>query len=152
MKKILAMLIFAVSLTACGKYEDENVSVSELGSAVSFAAGLKEYKRESLKDMDVAAAYGIAPREIEAGLVYYSTEEGCTDEVILVKSKDHDGLRNVEHAIENHANMLALAYRYDDEERQRIERHIFKTRGLYTLFALTDEPERTEEVFDGMIS
>ena len=152
MKKMVALLTVVLSLTACGKYEEEAVPLSDLGSAVAYAAGLREYRCDSLKDMDIAAAYGIAPQEIREGIVYYSTREGCTDKVILVISQNHDGLRNVEHALETHINMLALAYRYDREESTKIEQHIFKTRGMYTLLALTEDPEGTREVFDGMIS
>ncbi len=152
MKKIAILLIIVLSLTGCGRYESETVSISDLGAAVTFTAGLREYRSESLKNMDIAASYGIAPGEIDEGMVYYSAKDGCIDKIILVKSLDHDGLRNVEHALETHISMLALAYRYHDNERAKIDNHLFKTRGLYTILALTDNSKKVEEVFDNMVT
>ena len=85
MKKIAILLIIVLSLTGCGRYESETVSISDLGAAVTFTAGLREYRSESLKNMDIAASYGIAPGEIDEGMVYYSAKDGCIDKIISLK-------------------------------------------------------------------
>ncbi len=151
MKKIFYAFMLVFALTGCGKYENETVSLSELGSALSFAADMEDVVYEDLMDMEAAAHYGISPNEIEGGVVYRSTDGEEADEVILVKAKNHDFLRNVEMALESEANDLSNAWKYDAEEREKTEKHILKTRGMYVLLAVTEEPERVEKVFDGMI-
>lgn len=152
MKKLVCVMLPVMLLAGCGKYEGENVSVAELGSAVSFAADLNEAYCEDLTDIEAASKYGISPDEIEAGLVYSYKDDGCPDEIIILKAKNHDYLRNAEMALEAEANGIVNAWKYDTRERKKTEEHLLKSRGMYAMMSVSDKNKKVEEVFDNMIS
>lgn len=151
MKKIFFAFVISAILTGCGKYENESVSIAELGSALSYAADLDDDIYENLADINIASRYGIALEEIEGGAVYRSDEHEA-DELVIVKAQNHDALRNVETALKSELNDITAAWKYDAEERTKTEQHILKTRGMYVLMAVTDEPGDVERVFNSMVS
>ncbi len=149
MKKIFFALAAVVMLTACGRYESENVSVEELAAALSYAADLDGEISENLMVNGVAARYGISVEEIEGGAVFRCGDDA--DELIIAKAVNHDALRNVEMALESEVNDLTAAWKYDAEERRKTEKHVLKTRGMYVLMVVCEDSDRVERVFDNMV-
>ena len=149
MKKTAFILSLLLLLTACGRYEHNSVSTDELGESLLFASKLQNTDRQSLKNSGTAALYGIAPDEIEGGMVY-KTPDGKYI-IIITKTQSRTYLRNVEYALETQLTALSNAWKYDREESERIKKHILKTRGNYSLMAVTDNSTEVESGFDSML-
>lgn len=148
MKRIILCLIAAAALTGCGKYEEKSLSLEETARIAAYMADIDDIGFLSLTNEENAAEYGISAQELEEGVALYSLEEGETDMVVLVRAKEHSGLENVERALENKVTTLTLAYKYNREEREKLEKHLLKTRGMYVLLVIGEKPKAAEAVFD----
>lgn len=151
MRKIFWCLILGLALTGCGKYENEEVSVSETARTAAYMADIDDIAFKSLMNEENAAEFGISVEEIEEGVVFYTLDDNETDMVVMVKAKNHNGLENAERALENKVTSLTLAYKYNREERKKLEEHILKTRGMYVMLAVCEKPKTAERLFDSVI-
>lgn len=150
MKKIFFLVFALLSLSACGKYENENVSVSDLASALAYEADLEEESPQNLKSVQVGSLYGISPDEIEEGIVYKDDDD--SDIVVVVKAKNYDFLRNAEMAFETKVNEIKNAWKYDIEESKKIDNHLLKSRGMYTVMVVAEDINRVERTFNNMVT
>lgn len=149
MKKILLIFICFL-LIGCDKNNLPNVSsqfiLSEITKQVTFPDAIEE----DLKNQNVAERYGISPKDIENGVVYYSKDENISDKIVIVKATSKDNVENIERALSTEIISVSDAWKDNDKEAIKIERHIFKTKDIYMIMAISNDVEKIESIFDSI--
>ena len=146
MRQLLA-LIFCLFLIGCSDNLPDLSSeyiLNEITKKVSFNG----FEQEDLKEQSVAQKYGIAPKDIENGVVYYTKDKNKSDRVIIVKAKSKDTLENIERALSTEIVSLSDSWKDNKQEMKKIEDHIFKTKDIYVIMAITNKSKEVEKVFD----
>lgn len=108
---------------------------------------------KNLKTQELANRYGIAVDDLKDGVIYFSTNENISDCIIIATAKDKDALEGIERALSSEIVSLSDSFKNNEEESQKIENHIFKTKNLTVLLAISDEKHMylIEEIFDNLL-
>ena len=147
MKKIL-LLIFIVLLTGCSSSELPNLSSEYILSVINKKITFNNPIQEDLKEQSVAERYGISPKDIENGVVYYTEDEDKSDKIIIAKASSKDTVENIEKALSSEIIGISDSWKDNDIEMKKIEKHIFKTKDIYIIIAISDNSKEIEKIFD----
>ena len=98
MKRLL-LLIFILLLTACSNDTLPNLSSEYILSVINKEVTFDNAVQENLKEQSVAEGYGISPKNIENGVVYYTKDEDKSDKIIIVKASSKDTIESIERAL-----------------------------------------------------
>ena len=93
MKKLLFFILF-ILLVGCSKDTLPNISSEFILNNITKKISFDNPIEENLKDQSVAERYGIAPKDIENGVVYYTEDEDKSDKIIIVKASSKDTIEN----------------------------------------------------------
>nr|WP_317356514.1 DUF4358 domain-containing protein [uncultured Tyzzerella sp.] len=146
MKKLI-LIIFIFLLTGCGK-KTANISSQYILDTINEEVTFDNAVEEDLKEQSVAERYGISPSDIEDGVVYYTRDEDKSDKIIIAKASSKDTVENIERALSSEIIGITDAWRDNEEEIGKIEKHIFKTIDIYIIMAISDNVKMIEEKFD----
>ena len=152
MRKIILCLMFCTILAGCGKYENAEVSVEEIAKAVAESENVDITGAKKITSARDSAEYGISTEEIEDGVIIAFPNNGETDRIVVIKAKNHDGLENAERGLKNRVNTLMQAYKYNQRERDKLDKHFLKTRGMYVMLTIGSNAKEAEKVFDKLIN
>lgn len=148
MIKLILLLVSLMSMTGCEKKEFNELSSQEILYNIEERVTLNKFFKEDLTKEEIATDYGIAPSDIEHGVLMYSSEEGKNDKILIVKAVDEKALENIERAFANEIIKLSDALRDNNNELKKVEECVFKTKGLYVMMAISDYPNEIEDIFD----
>ncbi len=147
MKKIL-IIIFCFLLIGCSKDNNTNISSQDILNNIIKEVSFNNSVQEDLKDQSVAERYGISPKNIENGIVYYTEDEDKSDRIIIVKAESKDTVENIERALSSEIVSISDSWKDNDLEMAKIEKHIFKTKDVYVIMAISDRSKEIEKIFD----
>lgn len=146
MKKILLLILIFV-LTGCSS-ELPNLSSEYILSVINKKIQFDNSTQENLKEQSVAERYGISPKDIENGVVYYTEDEHKSDKIIIAKASSKDAVENIERALSSEIVGISDSWKDNDIEMNKIEKHIFKTKDIYIIMAISDNAKEIEKIFD----
>ncbi|MFI3231658.1 MAG: DUF4358 domain-containing protein [bacterium] len=108
---------------------------------------------KNLKTQELANRYGIAVDDLKDGIIYFSTNENISDCIIIATAKDKDALEGIERALSSEIVSLSDSFKNNELESKKIENHIFKTKNLTVLLAISDETYTylIEDIFDNLL-
>lgn len=147
MKKLLFFISF-ILLVGCSKDILPNISSEYILNNITKKVSFDNAIEENLKDQSVAERYGIAPKDIENGVVYYTKDEDKSDKIIIVKASSKDTIENIERALSSEIVGITDSWKENDQESKKIEKHIFKTKDVYVIMAISDKSKEIEKIFD----
>ena len=147
MKKLLFFILF-ILLVGCSKDTLPNISSEFILNNITKKISFDNPIEENLKDQSVAERYGIAPKDIENGVVYYTQDEDKSDKIIIVKASSKDTIENIERALSSEIVGITDSWKENDQESKKIENHIFKTKDVYVIMAISDKSKEIEKIFD----
>ncbi len=147
MKKLLFFILF-ILLVGCSKDTLPNISSEFILNNITKKISFDNPIEENLKDQSVAERYGIAPKDIENGVVYYTEDEDKSDKIIIVKASSKDTIENIERALSSEIVGITDSWKENDQESKKIENHIFKTKDVYVIMAISDKSKEIEKIFD----
>ena len=147
MKQIFTV-IFCLFLIGCSKDTVPNLSSEYILSEITKKVSFDNSEEEKLKDQSVAQKYGISPSDIENGVVYYTKDKEKSDRIIIVKAKSKETLENVERALSSEIVSISDSWKDNDAEMKKIEDHIFKTKDVYVIMAISNKSKQIEKAFD----
>ena len=155
MKKLKILLflslIISIFIVGCQKQKAKDVSVKTVMESMidfsDFSLGIKE----DIKDQQVAQRYGINPKDVSEGIVYYSGEDTKADKIILIKAENKDSVENIERALGAEVIGLTDSWQDNQEESRKIEKHILKTKDIFVFLYVGNNPKKMEEIFDNML-
>ena len=92
----------------------------------------------------------------ENGELLYTTQgdanntedEDKSDKIIIVKASSKDTIENIERALSSEIVGITDSWKENDQESKKIENHIFKTKDVYVIMAISDKSEEIEKIFD----
>ena len=146
-KKLLFFILF-ILLVGCSKDTLPNISSEFILNNITKKISFDNPIEENLKDQSVAERYGIAPKDIENGVVYYTEDEDKSDKIIIVKASSKDTIENIERALSSEIVGITDSWKENDQESKKIENHIFKTKDVYVIMAISDKSKEIEKIFD----
>lgn len=147
MKKIIFLLAFIV-LAGCSKPSANERPISEVISVIKGEINMEESMEEDLSDQKNAEKYGISTNSITDGIAYYSTAEGKSDKVILVRASSQEEVENIEQALSSELTASTAAWENNEEESKKIEKGLLKTKDDCVILAISDEVDKIEKIFD----
>lgn len=147
MKRLL-LLIFILLLTACSNDTLPNLSSEYILSVINKEVTFDNAVQENLKEQSVAERYGISPKNIENGVVYYTKDEDKSDKIIIVKASSKDTIESIERALSSEIVGISDSWKDNDKEMKKIEKHIFKTKDIYVIMAISNNAKKIEKIFD----
>ena len=147
MKKLLFFISF-ILIVGCSKDILPNISSEYILNNITKKVSFDNAIEENLKDQSVAERYGIAPKDIENGVVYYTKDEDKSDKIIIVKASSKDTIENIERALSSEIVGITDSWKENDQESKKIEKHIFKTKDVYVIMAISDKSKEIEKIFD----
>lgn len=146
--KNLFILSFCFLLIGCSKNTTPDLSSKYILSVINEKITFDNYVEEDLKEQNIAERYGISPSDIENGVVYYTENKDESDKIIIVKAVSKDTLENIERALSSEIVSISDAWKDNDREMAKIEKHIFKTKDIYIIMAISDKSKEIEKIFD----
>lgn len=149
MKKFLFLnFILIFILVGCKDDISHNISSEYILKNITDVISFQNPKEEDLKKQSVAERYGIAVDDIENGVVYYTQDENSSDKIIIAKAKEKEKVENIERALSSEVVGLTDSWKNDEKESKKIENHIFKTKDIYVILAISDEAKEITKIFD----
>ncbi len=146
--KNLFILVFCFLLIGCSKNTTPNLSSEYILSVINEKVTFDNPIEEDLKEQSIAERYGISPSDIENGVVYYTENEDESDKIIIAKASSKDTVENIERALSSEIVSISDAWKDNDREMAKIEKHIFKTKDIYVIMAISDKSKEIEKIFD----
>ena len=145
---ILCSLILVIS-TSCSKNEsiDKSPSIEDLNNELKETVDLSnmdigdEEKLEKLYDID--------SENLEEYILYIPKSNIESNEIAIFKVKESEDLEEVEEKIKDRLEEQATNFKdYLPDEYYLIEKNVLKTKGNYILFAISEDVDKIEKVFD----
>lgn len=82
-------------------------------------------------------------------MLYTSASNVKADELAVIQLKDPGRIASVKENIELHIERQKAKFKdYRPDEYYLVERHVMKSKGSYVLFAVSDQADQMERVFD----
>ncbi|WP_317368178.1 DUF4358 domain-containing protein [uncultured Tyzzerella sp.] len=147
MKKIL-LLIFVLLFTGCSNDTLPNISSEYILKKINEKITFDNSMQEDLKEQSIAERYGISPKDIESGVVYYTKDEDKSDKIIIAKASSKDTIENIERALSAEIIGVSDSWKANDKEMEKIEKHILKTKDVYVIMAISNDSKKIEKIFD----
>lgn len=152
--KKMFVLFFLFFLVGCGQNDDLDKNYNKVSSIEILEAInnnniiFQTASIKSLKTQELANRYGISTDDLTDGVVYYSTNENISDCIIIAVAKDKSNLEAIERALSSEIIGLSDSFKNNDAESKKIENHLFKTKDLVVILAISDYIEEIENIFD----
>lgn len=147
---LVMALAAALMMAACSQgAEAKNPKVSDVMTKVRDEINFPEMAEKSIEDL---AFYGYD--QLDAGKVEESAfiiaSSGLTpEEVFIIKLTDEAAAEEVEKMMEARRDQVAATSRdYTPELMDQIEGAVIGTKGCYAYFAITNDNEQVEKIFD----
>lgn len=148
MKKLFIFSFFILLLIGCSKETLPDISSEYILNNITKKVSFDNPVQEDLTEQSIAERYGIAPNDIENGVVYYTKDEDKSDKIIIAKASSKDTIENIERALASEIVGITDSWKDDSVESKKIENHIFKTRDIYVIMAISDKSKEIEKIFD----
>lgn len=151
-KTAFPVVLAALILSSCGKYKTLNISTADIAERAVTVAETESPVMLDLTQNGNSEMYGVAREDITEGCLYRSSNDDDISVVVVVKAKNEDTLTHIELALRAEANELSRAWRYNEYNSKLSDNRLLKSRGLYTILAVTEKTTEVESVFDEMLS
>lgn len=150
-KKIVSLIIILTFMVGCNKKEIADLSSQNILDNILKEVTFKNAITEDLKEQSIAERYGIAPNDIQNGIIYYTSNEDKSDKIIIAKAIEKDKLEKIERAFTAEIVGITDAWTGSKSESKKIDNHITKTKDLYTIVCISDEAKKIIEIFDNCL-
>lgn len=147
MKKIFYILAL-ILLAACSKPTARETPLYQVMSEIEAEVTVLQCVDEDLSNQKNAEKYGISSASIKDGIACYSTAEGISDKIILVRANKHEDIENIEKALSSQLTASAAAWNNNETESKKIEKALLKTKDDCVILAISDEIDKIERIFD----
>lgn len=147
LKKFILILSLLL-LTGCNKPRSRDIPISQVLEEIKVVAEFSNTQTGDLTNQKIAAQYGIDPTSISEGYVYYSTDEGTADEIIIVRAASQNEVENIEKALGGELSAKTEAWKNNETESDKIENHVMRTIGDCVLLAIGDRSAEIDQVFN----
>ena len=145
---VLCSLILVIS-TSCSKKEsmDKSPSIEDLNNELKETVDLSNMDigdEEKLKKL-----YDIDSENLEEYILYIPKSNIEANEIAIFKVKESEDLEEVEEKIKDRVEEQAANFKdYLPDEYYLIEKNVLKTKGNYILFAISEDVDKIEKIFD----
>ena len=145
---VLCSLILVIS-TSCSKKEsmDKSPSIEDLNNELKETVDLSNMDigdEEKLKKL-----YDIDSENLEEYILYIPKSNIEANEIAIFKVKESEDLEEVEEKIKDRVEEQATNFKdYLPDEYYLIEKNVLKTKGNYILFAISEDVDKIEKIFD----
>ncbi|PAK54998.1 DUF4358 domain-containing protein [Paenibacillus sp. 7541] len=147
---LLALAVAFGILSGCsgsGTNAEEPASAAEIGQAIEQAVRLDHMNKGDLDK--IQKIYRIDKDDIADFVLYTSASNVKADELAVIQLKDPGRIASVKENIELHIERQKAKFKdYRPDEYYLVERHVMKSKGSYVLFAVSDQADQMERVFD----
>lgn len=136
-------------LTACSGSGStvEPLSAAEVGERIVQAVSLPDMKPGDAEKLE--KLYRIEAAEIEDFILYVASSNVQADELAVIRFKDAKQADNAREKFAQRIETQAVKFKdYRPEQFFLLEKHVWKAKGRYVLFAVSKEAERIERAFD----
>lgn len=132
------------------KPAEVNVAVKDIGekimSQVQFA------KMLSVSGERVKESYPFDEGMVSEYVVYQAMINVRSDELAIFKLKDKSNMANIEKAINTRLGQLDKIWgSYLPDQHEKVKNHIIVKKGNYIMFAISDNQQKVEEVFNSIL-
>lgn len=125
----------------------ENISAAEVGEKIQQTVNLQDMKQGDLEKLQ--KLYQIEAGKVEDFILYTASSNVKADELAVIKVKDASETESVKEKIQQRIETQTVKFKdYRPEEYFLIEKHVLKTKGRFILFAVSQEADQIESVFD----
>ncbi|MCF6464294.1 hypothetical protein C3E90_00100 [Clostridium sp. Cult2] len=149
---ILCSLILFV-LTSCSSKSstDDNLSVKDIDDKIKESINLSNME---LGDSDrLEKLYDIDNDDLEEFILYTPKTNIQANEIAIFKVKDSKEIDDITEKITERIEVQSTNFKdYLPEEYYLIENHVLKAKGNFILYAISEEVETIEEIFDESIN
>ncbi|GIQ70404.1 DUF4358 domain-containing protein [Xylanibacillus composti] len=146
---MLAVSVVAQMLLGCSGNSgaSEELTAVEVGRYIQQAASLDDMKQGDWEKLQ--KLFHIEAEKVEDFVLYTASSNVKADELAVIKAKDANEVDTLIENIQKRIDAQSVKFQgYRPEEYYLIERHVLKTKGRFILFAVSEEADRMEEVFD----
>lgn len=96
--------------------------------------------------------FGLDYEQYDSYIYYKGTEALSVDEVLIIKANSKNDLNGVKDAVENRIDTQVTTFEgYGPKQVALLKNAIVTTKGNYLFYAVCDDAEKTEEVFEHVI-
>lgn len=146
------ILIFTIVLVGCTSesVEQTNLSPSEISNQIG-----QEVRFDKMKEGDqvkLQKLYDIQADEVESYVLYTALSNVSANEFAIIKTKNSKQAAEIESKFTRRVEEQKLKFQdYRPEQYFLVTKHVIKTKGPYTLFAVSEHAEQIENVFDRLL-
>ena len=146
---VVFLIFILLIMTSCSKEKnnDRNISVKDIDEKIIESIDISnmdmadEERLEKLYDIDIEF--------LQEFVLYVPKTNIEVNELFVLRAKDKDDIDDIKEKIENRIEEQSDNFRdYLPEEYYLIEKHVLKIKGNYILFAISEEAETIEDIFN----
>ena len=146
---VVFLIFILLIMTSCSKEKnnDRNISVKDIDEKIIESIDISnmdmadEERLEKLYDIDIEF--------LQEFVLYVPKTNIEVNELFVLRAKDKDDIDDTKEKIENRIEEQSDNFRdYLPEEYYLIEKHVLKIKGNYILFAISEEAETIEDIFN----
>ncbi|MCI8406199.1 MAG: DUF4358 domain-containing protein [Oscillospiraceae bacterium] len=156
MKKVFRLLALALALTAalalaaCAQKETaKNPKVSDVMAKVRDGISFPEMAEKTIEDLAFYGYDQLDPAKVEEAAFIIASSGLTPEEVFIVKLTDAAGAEEVQKLMEARRDQIAATSQdYTPELMDQIEGAVIGAKGVYAYFAITNDNDQAEQIFD----
>lgn len=146
---VVFLIFILLIMTSCSKEKnnDRNISVKDIDEKIIESIDISnmdmadEERLEKLYDIDIEF--------LQEFVLYVPKTNIEVNELFVLRAKDKDDIDDIKEKIENRIEEQSDNFRdYLPEEYYLIEKHVLNIKGNYILFAISEEAETIEDIFN----
>lgn len=132
------------------KPAEVNVAVKDIGEKIMSQVGFA--KMLSVSGERVKESYPFDEGMVSEYVVYQAMINVRSDELAIFKLKDKSNMPNIEKAINTRLEQLERIWgSYLPDQHEKVKNHIIIKKGNYIMFAISDNQQKVEEVFNSIL-
>ena len=146
-----AILCFSFMFAGCGnkkKSPDVQPDVAQVKDKVVKEVDFPEMVDATAENIEFAYS-GLEVSDLDSYAVTFAGSGGNAEEVAVVKLKSEDKVQSTKEIFEKRANDRENVFKgYAPEEAEKLSKAVVKAKGNYVFYAVCENPEKAEKIFD----
>lgn len=144
---LCSLIIFTLTSCSSNKSTDKNISIKDIDEKIKKSVDISNMNvgdSEKLKKL-----YDISSEDLEDFMLYTPSTNIEANEIAIMKVKDSSKVNDIKARISARIDSQTVNFKdYLPEEYYLIEKHVLKVRDNYIIFAISDDAEKIEKIFD----
>ncbi len=145
---VLILIVFLTMIYADGSSRD--VPMTDIEKQLLESTDMN--KMVKCSNRNLMQFFGLDYEQYDSHIYYKGTEALSVDEVLVIKAFSKNDLNNVKDAVENRIDTQITTFEgYGPKQVALLKNAVVTTKGNYLFYAVCDDAEKIEEVFEHVI-